>query len=313
MSNASELGRRLEAPPQQVRSKPTLRHRISVNRHVYLWVSPFVVFFLVIELYPTIQGFSYSAYDWNGFSAPTWVGLGNYVALVHDPIFWQAAGNTVVLLVLIVPLRTLAALVLAYVINSAFIKRKQFFAFFLLLPNITAIVVVGIIFRLLLSTDAGPINGLLHVLGVGPVPWLDSAEWSKVSVAILNLWKATGYFSILMLAGLQQIPRSVYEAAEIDGAGPIRTFVSITIPQMRNVILFVVITSTIWIIQNVADAMVLTQGGPQYSSTPLMYYMFINAFQRFNLGYAAALSVILFAIMAALSGATFAANRRTVK
>jgi len=290
--------------------QPSTWQRMKRNRHVYLWIAPWAIFFLVIDLYPTLSGFRYSLFEWDGFSDMSWVGLGNYQRILDDALFWKTTGNTLVLLVLIVPLRTLLALVLAAMINSALVKRKQFFTAFLMLPNLTAIVVVAIVFQILLTTNGGLVNAALQALGFDGVPWLDSTNWSKVSLAVLNLWKATGYFTLLMLAGLQQIPKSVYEAAAIDGAGPVRTFLSITVPQMRNVILFVVVVSTIFMVQNIADALVLTQGGPQYSSTPLMYYMFINAFESFDLGYAAALSVVLFGLMVLLSGATFAVNRK---
>jgi ABC-type sugar transport system permease subunit len=280
------------------------------HKHVYLWISPFLIFFAVVQLYPTISGFAISLFDWDGSGPMTWVGLGNFTALMHDPLFWKTTVNTLVLLVLIVPLRTLLALVLAAMINAAVVKRKQFYSAFLLLPNLTAIVVVAIIFQILLTTKGGLVNAGLTHLGLPAVPWLDSTEWSKVSLAVLNIWKSTGYFTLIMLAGLQQIPKVVYEAADIDGAGPVRTFFAITVPQMRNVILFVVIVSIIWLVQNIADALVLTQGGPQYSSTPLMYYMFLSAFDHFDLGYAAAIAVILFVLMSLLSGGVFAVNRR---
>ena len=283
------------------------------NSHVYLWVLPFVVFYLLVDLYPTLWGFGLSLYKWDGFTPAKFIGFANFARFAHDPLFWKTGWNTIVLLVLIVPARTFLALVLAALINSAMVRRKQFFSFFLMLPNVTATVVVAIIFNVLLITNGGLVNTMLGWVGIPSVPWLDSTEWSKVSVAILNLWKATGYFTLIMLAGLQQIPKVTYEAAQLDGAGPIRTFFSITIPQMRGVIVFVVIISTIWIVQNIADAMVLTQGGPSYSSTPLMYYMFIKAFEQFDLGYAAAISLALFVFMALLSAGTFAINRGTTK
>ena len=283
------------------------------NKHVYLWVLPFVLFFLFVDLYPTLWGFGLSMFDWDGFTPAVFVDGENFIRMAQDPLFWTTTWNTLVLLVLIVPFRTLLALVLAAMINSAVVRRKQFFTSFLLLPNVTAIVVVAIIFQVLLITNGGLINTMLVQVGIPAVPWLDSTEWSKVSLAILNLWKATGYFTLIMLAGLQQIPKTTYEAAQLDGAGPIRSFFSITVPQMRNVIIFVVIVSTIWLVQNIADAMVLTQGGPSYSSTPLMYFMFIKAFEQFDLGYAAAISLVLFVMMSLLSAGTFAVNRKTTR
>lgn len=311
------LSRRDRVAPDSGASRGTSRARLWANMrrngHVYLWVSPFIIFFLCVDLYPTLWGFGLSLFKWDGFAPPVFVGAANFVRMMRDPLFWTTTWNTLVLLLLIVPARTFLALVLAAMINSAIVRRKHFFSAFLMLPNVTATVVVAIIFNVLLVTNGGLVNTVLGWVGIPAVSWLDSTEWSKVSLAILNLWKATGYFALIMLAGLQQIPKVTYEAAQLDGAGPIRTFFSITIPQMRNVILFVVIVSTIWLVQNIADAMVLTQGGPSYSSTPLMYFMFIKAFSQFDLGYAAAISLALFVLMTLLSAGTFAVNRRGAK
>ncbi|WP_165972203.1 carbohydrate ABC transporter permease [Paenibacillus piri] len=288
--------------------------RITSHLHCYLWIAPFFIFFLIFELYPNLFGLYISFTQWDGFSPKIYVGLDNYKAIMIDPLFWKTLSNTFILWVFIIPLRTLLALVLASLVNFGVSKAKNFFSFFFLLPNITAIVVIAIIFRIFFATDGGIFNAVLHnIFGMDAIPWLQSEQWSKVSIALMNIWRVTGYFAIIMLAGLQQIPKNLYEAASIDGANPVRAFFSITVPMMSNVIFFVMVMSTIWIFQNIADSLVLTNGGPQFSSTTLMYYMYLNGFEYFKLGYASAISTCLFIILLVFSLIMFYVNNRAVK
>ncbi len=210
--------------------------------------------------------------------------------------------NTVLIWLYIVPLRTFLALILAAVLNSSRLTGKRVYSVIVLLPYITAVAVAAIIFRILLTTEGGLINVLLErCFGIGPVGWLDTTALSKVSVAFMNIWRMTGYFSLVLLAGMQKIPSSVGEAASIDGAGAFTKFFRITLPLMVPEIFFVMLMSTIWIFQNVGDVMVLTQGGPMNSSTTLVYYMYQNAYEYSKMGYAAAITYVLFAFLVILS------------
>jgi len=267
--------------------------------YCYLWIAPFFIIFIIFVLYPMLNGFFMSLTKWNGYDpTPTFVGLANYIKLAKDSYFWETLVNTLVIWVLIVPIRVFLALVLAAIINTPKLKGGNIYSFFFLLPNITAIVVVAIVFRILFTTNGGMINVFLgSIFGINPISWLDSATWSKVSIAIMNIWRTTGYFVIIMLAGLQEIPRNLYEAAQIDGATKIKIFFKITLPLMSNIIFFSVVISTIWIFQNIGDSMVLTNGGPQYSSTPLILYIYRNAFEYSKIGYSAAMTMILFVIL----------------
>ena len=141
----------------------------------------------------------------------------------------------------------------------------------------------------------------MNVLLGQQIGWLDTTALSQVSVAIMNIWRMVGYFSLVLLAGMQKIPSSVYEAAAIDGAGTMTRFFRTAIPLMVPEIFFVVMISTIWIFQNVGDVMVLTQGGPLNSSTTLVYYMYQNAYEYSKMGYAAAITYVLFALLAVIS------------
>lgn len=274
-------------------------------RHCYLWIAPFFILFAVFYIYPAVSGFWISLTNFDGLgtvAAADYVGGKNYVKLLQDNKFWQALINTFLIWLYIVPLRTFLALILAAILNSSRLTGKKIYSVIALLPYITAVAVVAIIFRILLTTEGGLLNVLLGTfLGIGPIGWLDTTALSKVSVAFMNIWRMTGYFSLVLLAGMQKIPSSVGEAASIDGAGTFNKFFKITLPLMKPEIFFVMLMSTIWIFQNVGDVMVLTQGGPMNSSTTLVYYMYQNAYEYSKMGYAAAITYVLFALLVILS------------
>jgi ABC-type sugar transport system permease subunit len=282
-------------------SKHAVFKAMKQHAFCYAWIAPFFILFAVFQLYPMLYGFWISLASWSGFEPPRYIGWENYGQLFHDSLFWETLKNTFLLWLYIVPSRTFLALVLAALVSSPKVKGRKVYSFFLLLPYITAIVVVAIVFRILFATHGGLVNVLLNLAGIAPVEWLDSAFWSKITIGLMNIWRLTGYFMIVMLAGLQRIPKSIYEAAEIDGCTSVKAFFRITVPQMYPIIFFVALTSTIWIFQNIGDAMVLTQGGPGYSSTPLVYYMYRNAFEFYKLGYASAITYVIFAILLLLS------------
>jgi ABC-type sugar transport system permease subunit len=273
------------------------------NLHCYLWISPFFILMLALQVYPTIYGFYLSLTKYGGLEAPVFVGLKNYIQAFQDKKAFLSLGNTLVLWALIVPARTFLAVLIASYLNGSKRLGSKVYMHVVLLPYVTAAVVVAIVFRILLATDGGLINYLLaNVPGVSPIGWLDTTQMSKVSIAFMNMWRMTGYFSLVMLAGMQKIPSSVYEAATVDGAGRIRKFFSITLPILMQEIFFVFLLSTIWVFQNIADSMLLTGGGPLNSSLTYVYYIYLNAYSYSNkMGYAAALSIILFVILLLVS------------
>lgn len=274
-------------------------------KHCYFWIAPFFILFAVFYIYPAISGFLISLTNFDGMgsvAAADFVGFKNYAKLFRDDKFWKSLINTFLVWLYIVPMRTFLALVLAAILNSSKLIGKRVYSVVVLLPYITAVAVAAIIFRILLTTEGGLINVLLESwFGIGPIGWLDTTALSKVSVALMNIWRMTGYFSLVLLAGMQKIPSSVGEAASIDGAGSFVKFFKITLPLMVPEIFFVMLMSTIWIFQNVGDVMVLTQGGPMNSSTTLVYYMYQSAYEYSKMGYAAAITYVLFAFLVVLS------------
>lgn len=279
--------------------------QIKKNKHCYLWLAPFFILFALFYVYPSIYGFLISLRNYDGIGKitdATFVGLQNYVKLFNDKKFWSSLRNTFALWAYIVPARTFLALVLAALLNSKKILGKKVYSTVVLIPYITAVTVVAIIFRIMMTTEGGIFNNLLNTIGIPSIEWLSSTSMSKISVAIMNIWRMVGYFSLVLLSGMQKIPTSVYEAAKIDGANSWKVFFKITLPLMIPEIFFVALMSTIWIFQNIGDVMVLTQGGPIGSSTTLVYYMYLNAFEYSKLGYASAITYVLFLLLMLISG-----------
>lgn len=285
---------------------------IKKHKFCYLWISPFYILFLLFTLVPAIYGLYISFTDYTGFGTYKMIGFDNYVkCFTNDPVFWKSLWNTFVLWLLIVPMRTLLALILASILNSSRAIGRKVYTVVILLPYITAIVVAASIFRMIFATEGGIFNNMLESwFGIAPIGWLDTARWSKVSVAIMNIWRMTGYLSLVLLAGMQKISVSVNEAAELDGAGSLKKFVYITIPLLKQEIFFVVLMSTIWVFQNIADVMVLTKGGPMNSSINLVLHIYNNAYTYSKMGYASAMSYVLFVLLVVLSGL---ANRNNMR
>ena len=195
-------------------------------RHFYLFIAPFFLLFAVFGLYPLLFSLYLSFVKWDGLTAMQWVGLSNFRAMFDDEVLGRALINTVVIGLLYVPPMLLWAFLLAQMLNAQWLKLKAFWRAALFLPCVTPMVVIAIVFGLIFSPEKGVLNYALALVHLAPVPWLTSEQWSKVSVAILVIWRWTGYNMVLMLAGLQGIPADYYEAAEVDGAGLFQRYVA---------------------------------------------------------------------------------------
>jgi ABC-type sugar transport system permease subunit len=271
-------------------------------RIAYLWISPFFILFAIFGVYPVFYSFFLAFHRWPGYGEWKWIGLQNIVLLfTQDDHFWTVLWNTLFLWIVIVPLRTFLSLTLASVFNSSEVRGKEIFRVLYILPFVTSSIVVGIIFRVLLETKGGWVNVATGLFGIPAVNWLRDVRWSKVSVAIVMMWRSLGYFMIIMLAGLQRIPRDLYEAATIDGASVVQSFLRITVPLMKPIVTFVMVISTIQVLQAFEVPYVMTQGGPRYSSTTMTYQLWLEAFQYTRLGYGSAIALILFVVIVATS------------
>ncbi|MDX6348293.1 MAG: cellobiose transport system permease protein [Streptomyces sp.] len=273
----------------------------------YLAISPFYIVFTVFMLWPVIYSLFLAFHRWNGLGDMQFVGLQEFRFLVKDPVFWLSVRNTLAIWVLSTVPTLFGALVLATLLNS--VRRfKAFYRIALFLPNVTSIVAVAIFFSAVFSNNFGLVNAILHMVGLPEVPWLSNPWTIKVVIALLMTWQWTGYNMIIYLAGLQSIPTEVYEAAKIDGAGPVRTFFRITVPILRPIILFTVIISTINGLQSFSEPQVLfgsnaanaSLGGPGQAGLTTLLYFYQSAFANNDFGYGAAIVWTFFLLILVL-------------
>jgi len=277
-------------------SGPRTRRRLAP----YLFVMPFVVIFLAFSVYPLIFTARLSFTNWHGTGAAEWVGWGNYAYLLSSPAFWSSLGNSAVLWLLIVPVQIALAVIVAVLLDSAKLRLRGMYRVAFIVPFVTPLVAVAQIWVVLFDQDHGAVNALLGAVGLPDIGWLTTSAWSKPTLALLFLWKTTGFIVIILLSGLQSIDRSMYEAADLDGASPARQLWSITVPLLRRTIMFAVVLQTLAVFQMFAEPFVVTQGGPYNSTTTAGYYLY-NHITRADLGTGAANSFLLVILVMILS------------
>ena len=274
----------------------------------YLFILPFFVLFLVFQLIPIIWTVYISFTQWRGIGDPQFIGWDNYKKILIDNMFWEALKNTVVYWISGLVLILIFALLIATILNSDLLKGRVFFKTVTFLPNVCAAIAMGLIFRLFFDENAGLINEALQAFGVSRVPWLTSTQFSKIPVIILNVWRNTPWFTMIILSGLLNIPRDYYEAATMDGAGKWKQFCYITLPSLGNILFFCSVTLTVdsWKLFN--ESYILP--GPGTSNTSLFQYMYESGFNTFNMCYASSIGVVLIVILAIISVIQLAVRRR---
>lgn len=274
----------------------------------YLFILPFFVLFLVFQLIPIIWTVYISFTQWRGIGDPQFIGWANYQKILIDNMFWDALKNTVVYWISGLVLILIFALLIASILNSELLKGRVFFTTVTFLPNVCAAIAMGLIFRLFFDENAGLINEALETFGLSRIPWLTSTQFSKVPVIILNVWRNTPWFTMIILSGLLNIPRDYYEAATMDGAGKWKQFCYITLPSLGNILFFCSVTLTVdsWKLFN--ESYILP--GPGTSNTSLFQYMYESGFNTFNMGYASSIGVVLIVILAVISVIQLVVRRR---
>ncbi|HEY9641323.1 MAG TPA: sugar ABC transporter permease [Coleofasciculaceae cyanobacterium] len=261
----------------------------------WLLLAPALILLGVFVFYP-IAYLVYLSFTAGSFTRAGlhWIGWINYRRLLADPDFWQVLGNTAYFTIATVIPSLVVPLGLAVLLNRAIAFRDLLrTAYFI--PSITSLVAVGLGFRWLFQTD-GPVNGLLSLVGIEAIPWLGSPIWAMPVLILLSFWKQIGFNLVVFLAGLQTIPISRYEAAELDGAGEWQQFWHITLPGLRPTLVFAVVTTAIFTLRSFEQPYVMTGGGPLNSTNLLVFYIYNQAFAQFDFGYAAAATTILLAV-----------------
>ena len=225
------------------------------------------------------------------------VGFGNYLELIETPLFWQALGNTFYFVIVGVPLSIGMSLSAALLLNSPMARAKAFFRASLFAPVVTTLVAVAVIWRYLFHTRYGLVNYALGMIHIGPIDWLGDPHWAMPTIVLLAVWKNFGYNMIIFLAGLQAIPRDLYEAARVDGASSSRQFLHVTLPMLGPTLSMVSLLTIAGYFQIFAEPYVMTQGGPVRSTLTALYFMYDEGFKWWNLGRASAVAFMLFVPM----------------
>jgi ABC-type sugar transport system permease subunit len=291
------------ASPERARgsqNRPLLRPWLPRKVAPYLFVLPFVAVFVAFSVYPMLFTLRLSFTDWRGSGAAQWVGWDNYAYLLGNEMFWGSLGNSALLWLMIVPVQVVLALLVAVLLNNAKIRMRSFYRIAFLVPFVTPLVAVAQIWVVVFDQNYGAVNGLLNLLGLPDVGWLTTTAFAKPTLALLFLWKTTGFIVIILLSGLQSIDASVYEAASIDGASRTRQLRSITVPLVRRTLMFSVVLQTLAVFQMFAEPFVVTDGGPYNSTTTAGLHLYEHI-TRGDLGTGAANSFLLVVVVMGLS------------
>lgn len=276
----------------------------SERKAAYLFIIPAVVLLAAFLLYPALQTVRYAFTDYNIMRPDRikFCGINNFIELFQDKDFWIAVKNTLHFTILVVPFQTVLALALALLISS---RRKgvSLFRAAYFSPQVTSMVVVAILWTVLYNSNpnSGLLNALLVNLGMEPCGFLNNPKSAMNSIVFMSAWQGAGYQMMIFLAGLQGIPKDQYEAASIDGAGKIKSFLYVTLPGLKNVISYVIMITVIQAMKLFTQPYVMTKGGPQNATRTLVYYVYEQGFQKRNFGYACAVAAVFFVIVISLS------------
>ncbi|CAM5783477.1 MULTISPECIES: carbohydrate ABC transporter permease [Brevibacillus] len=284
--------------------KPRKRKRLdSEGRWGILLISPYLIHLIVFVAFTSIASLYISFTDYDMLNPPEWTGLANYSKMIDDPLFWKALKNTLYFTILLVPIKTALALVLAVALNQK-LKGLKLYRIAHFIPVISSWTVIAYVADSIFNPRFGWANSLLVSLGLEPKNWLADEQLVIPVLVAVAIWKGVGYMMVLFLAGLQNVPGDLYEAAEIDGAGPLQKFWRITVPLISGTTFLVLILSTISSFQSFEQIYVMTAGavdgvagGPNNASLVLMLHLYREGFTFFHMGYASAIAWVLFLIL----------------
>jgi multiple sugar transport system permease protein len=281
---------------------PAVARRPHGGRETWValgFILPTVFGFLVFYLWPSVRGLGLSFTDYQFFSTSSFVGLANYQRLLTDETFWNAMLVTVWYVVLNIGFQTVLAVLLAVLMHR--LTRSVVVRGLVLMPYLVANVVVALLWFWMLDAQIGIVNQVLGWVGLGPISFFGNEAWAIPTIAFVNTWRHLGYTALLIFAGLVMIPRTLYEAGRVDGAGEWQMFWRITMPLLRPVLALVLVITVVGSFQVFDTVAVTTMGGPADASRVIQYYIFDLAFQRLDYGYASAVSVVLLVILSVIA------------
>ncbi len=276
------------------------RRRDTVD--AYLFLSPFLIVYVIFVVFPVFQAVYMSLFDWDllAMDFRSFIGLGNYQEMFRDSVFWSSFWNTVQFVILSTPSIVGVGLLLAILLNGAG-RGMGFFRTIFFSPYVFSVAVVTLIWAFLLNPQTGLLASFLGRFGIEPISWLSDPNLAMPAIVMTTLWWTMGFNMVLFLAGLQDIDQSLYEAAELDGAGHWAQFRHITIPGLRRTLLLVTVLQIIASFQIFGQVYIMTRGGPAGTTRVLIQYIYESGFRDFRLGYGSAMSLFLFVVMFVIS------------
>jgi multiple sugar transport system permease protein len=276
----------------------------------WTFILPNFLGFALFSMIPIIASFVLAFMEWDAFSPPRFIGLANFVRMIGDDNVHIAISNTIYYTLGTVPLTLVASLGLAILLNNT-TKGIGFFRTTIFFPFITSVVAVAYVWNMMLHPTMGPVNSFLRSIGISNPPgWTATTTWAMPAIIMTSVWRFMGYYMVIYLAGLQSIPRTLYEAAEIDGANAWRRLTNITLPMLRPTTFFVIIMLTINCFRIFDLVQVMTQGGPGRATTVLVHQLYHAAFVRFSFGYASSIALVLFFIIISVTVVQFFIGKR---
>ena len=283
-------------------SATRMRMPSDVGKAAWLFLAPALILIFVFFFLPVLASLVLSVTDFDIYAIANphttrFVGLANYKKLLGTPEFWQALRNTFYFAMVGGPLTIAVSLGAALLLNAKLVRFKSFFRTIYFTPFVTTLVAVAIVWRYLYHTRYGFLNYALGHVGIGPIDWLGNPRWAMPAIILMAVWKSFGYNMLIFIAGLQAIPQDLYDAAEIDGAGPGRRFFAVTLPLLGPTLLFVGVITMIGYFQLFAEPYVMTSGGPLRSTTSVVLLMYEEGFRLWRMGYAAAIAFVLFVVI----------------
>ena len=278
----------------------------------YAFVAPALISFFVLVAFPFFFSIFLAFTKWNflsGFKGIQWVGLENFKNLLEDKLFIQAIKNTFFYAITTVPVSIVISLILAYILNGKIFLRK-FLRMCFFIPYISSIVALAAVFKFLFREE-GPINDMLMKVNMisEPMKWLTNPSLSRVPIVLILIWSAIGFELIVYMAAIQNVPKELYEAADIDGANKFQRFRYVTFPHLKNVSIITITLVSIWTFNNFDNIYMLTKGGPAQSTEVLSILAYNNAFFRGNISYASAMATVMLVIMLIASGVYFKVSK----
>ncbi|MGV9534120.1 carbohydrate ABC transporter permease [Streptosporangium sandarakinum] len=268
--------------------------------HAYLFIAPSLFGVLAFLLLPVLIVLVLSFFDWELLSEPTFVGLDNYRRMAGDGGVWRSLLVTVGYVLLCIPLQTVLAMVLALLLNQR-LAGVRFYRALYVVPWMATPIVLGLTWKWIFDPRDGVVNNVLALFGVTGPAWLSDPTWALPAIALVNVWQYAGYNMLFFLAGLQGIPRELYDAAAVDGAAPVQRFFRVTLPLLNPTMFFVLVTNLIGAFQVFDTVFVMTDGGPSHRTEVINFKIYGTAFREFDFGYASALSMLLFVVILAVT------------